>query len=123
MGAAGNQERSAMSQIVVIHDNLKFGFDRDQAGLGYWYCMTNRRTQYGFGSGCVVPRKLWDSIRESAINQGVDPSSISYARANTVSSAASSTNRVSKNRTTKGPGKAGKTSSSRNSNSVFLIFS
>lgn len=112
-----------MPQIVVVHDNLKFGFDRDQAGLGYWYCMTNRRTQYGFGSGCVVPRKLWDSIRDSAINQGVDPNSISYARVNATTPGSSSGSKVSKNPNTKGSGKASKASTSKNSNSVFLIFS
>jgi len=115
-----------MPQIVVVHDNLKFGFDRDQSGLGYWYCLTNRRTQYGFGSGCVVPRKLWDSIRESAINQGVDPSSISYARASATSSAVSSDTKIGKSSNTKIASKAKKTSkdsSSKNDNSVFLIFS
>lgn len=56
--------------IVVSHSGLKFGFTRDVNGNGYWYCLSPKRSVFGFGIGCVVPKQYWSEIRASAIEQG-----------------------------------------------------
>ena len=60
--------------IVVFHSGLKFSFTRDAAGDGYWYCLSPKRSVFGFGQGCVVPRQYWSEIRASAAEQGFDRS-------------------------------------------------
>lgn len=56
--------------IVVSHAGRKFGFSRDNNGVGYWYCLSSGRSMYGFGVGCVVPSRYWGDITLSAKSQG-----------------------------------------------------
>ncbi len=65
--------------IVVNHAGLQFGFSRDQSDNGYWYCLSNKNTAFGYGIGCKVPTQYWSEIKCSALNQGYDAYLLEYS--------------------------------------------